>query len=703
MTMIFIYSLHFFVFCIIFVLFWNRESSYQHTLLLSIMALSMLVAFILLKLEHKNLRKLRCQLKLAEDSDQFSRSLLQDLPVGLVLMRLDGKVVELNTAYANLIGRTPEEIRQLDYWKITPQGYAEAEQEQMQKLLKTGRFEPFEKEFIHKTGILVPVRVQGLIIEQNGERFIWESIEDITLQKRSEETLRQAKQLAESANLSKSQFIANMSHELRTPLNAIIGYSEMLKEDAEDLEIPKFVEDLHKILGSARHLLGLINDVLDISKIEAGKMEIYNEIFEVDSMLEEVVSTVQPLMTKNQCILVTEFEVGLGKIYSDLTKVRQMLLNLLSNAAKFTHEGKVTLDISRQLEQNIEWLVIKISDEGIGMTSEQLKKLFQPFVQADASTTRKYGGTGLGLVITKRFVEMLRGTIQVESNFGHGSTFTIHLPAHLPEILPLEEKIKTIVEATPEEQQIVLVIDDDQNVREMLQSYIHKLGYRVALAANGDEGLRLARKLKPSAITLDAVMPGMDGWMVLSALKTDPQLANIPVIMATMFDEENQGYSLGATDYLIKPISQEQLRLTLSKYQISTETQQRVMVVEDDHITRGMMEMMLTRAGWQVCSAENGRRALESLEKCEKNKEVMPSLILLDLMMPELDGFQVVDCLHHHPTWQHIPVIVLTAKDITLEDRMRLKNGVQNIFQKGAYKRDNLLAEIREQLSRISS
>jgi PAS domain S-box-containing protein len=703
MTMIFIYFLHFAVFSIIFILLWNIGYSHQHALLLSIMALLMSAAFVLLKLEHKNIRKLRYQLKLAEDSDHFSRSLLQDLPVGLVLMRLDGKVVELNTAYANLIGRTPEEIRQLDYWEITPKGYAEAEQEQMQKLLKTGRFEPFEKEFLHKMGHLVPVRVQGLIIEQNGERFIWESIEDVTLQKRSEETLRQAKQIAESANLSKSQFIANMSHELRTPLNAIIGYSEMLKEDADDLELPKFVEDLHKILGSARHLLGLINDVLDISKIEAGKMEIYNEIFDVDSMLEEVVSTVQPLMSKNQCILVTEFEVGLGKIYSDLTKVRQMLLNLLSNAAKFTHEGKIILTIYRQVEENNDWLVVKVSDEGIGMTSEQLKKLFQPFVQADASTTRKYGGTGLGLVITKRFVEMLRGTIQIESKFGHGSCFTIRLPAHLPETLPLEKKIKTIVEATPEEQQIVLVIDDDQNVREMLQNYIHKLGYRVALAANGDEGLRLARKLKPAAITLDAVMPGMDGWMVLSALKTDPQLAEIPVIMATMFEQENQGYSLGATDYLIKPISQEQLRLTLSKYQVSNQAQQRVMVVEDDHITRGMMEMMLMRAGWQVCTAENGRRALENLEKCEQNQESMPSLILLDLMMPELDGFQVVDRLHRHPTWQNIPVIILTAKDITLEDRMRLKNGVQNIFQKGACKRDNLLAEIREQLSRVSS
>jgi PAS domain S-box-containing protein len=701
--MIFIYFLHFTVFSIIFVLLWNTVSSTQHMLLLSVIAILMVAAVILLKLEQRNFRKLRYQLKLVEDSDQFSRSLLQEIPVGLVLMHLDGRIVEFNTAYANLLGRAPEEIRRLDYWEMTPKGYAEQEQEQMQKLLKTGRFGPFEKEFIHKTGHLIPTRVEGLIIEQNGERFIWESVEDITSQKRSEETLRQAKQLAESANLSKSQFIANMSHELRTPLNAIIGYSEMLKEDAEDLELPKFIEDLHKIWGSARHLLGLINDVLDISKIEAGRMEIYNEVFDINAMLEEVVSTVQPLMSKNRCILITEFEVGLGQIYSDLTKVRQMLLNLLSNAAKFTHEGKVILTIYRHIEESNEWLVIKVNDEGIGMTQEQVKKLFQPFVQADASTTRKYGGTGLGLVITKRFVEMLKGHIDVKSNFGHGTTFTIYLPAYLPEVLPLEEKVKNVIEATPEEQPIVLVIDDDQNVREMLQGYIHKLGYRVALAANGDEGLRLARKLKPAAITLDVIMPGMDGWMVLSALKTDPQLAEIPVIMATMLDEENQGYSLGATDYLIKPISQEQLRLTLSKYQISNKNQQRVMVVEDDHITRGMMEVMLTRAGWQVYTAENGRKALEILENCDKNQEVMPNLILLDLMMPELDGFQVVDRLHRHPTWQNIPVIVLTAKDITLEDRMRLKNGVQNIFQKGAYKRDSLLAEIREQLSRISS
>lgn len=699
----FIYLLHLIVFSIVFILLWKTEYLVQHVLLFSSMTLLMVITFILLQLEQKNLRKLRYQLKLAEESDQFSHALLQELPIGLVLMRLDGKVVELNTAFSQLIGRSPEEIRQLDYWEITPKGYVETEQEQMQQLLKTKRFGPFEKELLHKTGHLIPVRVQGLIIEQNGERFIWQSVENIASQKRSEEALRQAKQIAESANLAKSQFIANMSHELRTPLNAIIGYSEMLKEDAEDLELPKFVEDLHKILGSAKHLLGLINDVLDISKIEAGKMEIYNEVFDVHSMLEEVVSTVQPLMSKNQCILVTEFEVSLGQIYSDLTKVRQILLNLLSNAAKFTHEGKVVLAIYRHVENDVDWLVVKVSDEGIGMTPDQVKKLFQPFVQADASTTRKYGGTGLGLVITKRFVEMLKGTIQVESNFGHGSTFIIHLPAHLPEILPLEEKVKTIVETTPEEQQIVLVIDDDPNVREMLQGYIHKLGYRVALAANGDEGLRLARKLKPSAITLDAVMPGMDGWMVLSALKTDPQLAEIPVIMATIFEEENQGYSLGATDYLIKPISQEQLRLTLSKYQISNSHQQRVMVVEDDHITRGMMEVMLARSGWQVCSAENGKKALDYLENCEKNQEDMPCLILLDLMMPELDGFQVVDRLRHHRVWQNIPVIVLTAKDITLEDRMRLKNGVQNIFQKGAYKRDSLLAEIREQLSRISS
>ena len=641
------------------------------------------------------------------ESERFTRTLIEESPVGLVLTRMDGAIVELNSAYAAIIGRQQEDTKKLDYWAITPSAYAEAEQAQMQQLLHEGRFGPYEKEYIHREGYLVPVRVCGLIIEKSGERFIWASVEDITLQRRSEETLRRAKQMAESANLAKSQFIANMSHELRTPLNAIIGYSEMLREDSEDLGLPDFGGDLHKILGSARHLLGLINDVLDISKIEAGKMEIFNEIFDLNDMVNEVVDTVKPMVAHTGCTLHADYPQNLGRIYADLTKVRQILLNLLSNAVKFTEQGAVRLSVQRQPDADGKlaegWIVIQVSDEGIGMTHEQLQKLFQPFTQADASTTRKYGGTGLGLVITKRFTEMMQGHIEVNSDFGHGSQFTVYLPAHLPDVLPVHEPVKTASESTLDERSIVLVIDDDPAVRDVLKNYISKLGYRVATATGGDEGLRLARKLKPSAITLDVMMPGMDGWMVLSALKTDPLLADIPVIMASIIEDKALGYSLGAADYLIKPISPEQLRVVLGRYRNDDDARYLVMVVEDDHITRGMMEVMLNRSGWEVCSAENGARGLEVLAQRETAGDPLPNLILLDLMMPEMDGFTFVNHLHQHPRWSQIPVVVLTAKDITLEDRARLRSGVQTIFQKGAYKRDDLLAEIREQLARLPS
>jgi PAS domain S-box-containing protein len=547
----------------------------------------------------------------------------------------------------------------------------------------------------HKAGHYLWVRGRGLAVwDERGDPYrMVGTHSDITVQKEAEEALNKAKEMAESANLAKSQFIANMSHELRTPLNAIIGYSEMLKEDAIDLGEEECVPDLEKIHGAGRHLLALINDVLDISKIEAGKMEVFCEQFEVDSLLNDILGTVQPLVEQKGNLLELERPAHLGAMYSDLTKIRQMLFNLLSNAAKFTEKGTITLAVSREQQEDSDWLIFQVRDTGIGMTPEQKDKLFQAFTQADASTTRKYGGTGLGLAISKRFAEMLNGTVEVRSEFGVGTVFTLRLPAHAHKVKLPGASQAAASGATP--LGTVLVVDDDPTAREILRSYLGKLGYQVAEAANGEECLRLARKLRPQAITLDVMMPGMDGWMVLSALKNDPLLAEIPVIIVSIIEDRGLAYSLGAAEYLTKPVDSARLGEVLDHYRQS-DKHNLVMVVEDDLITRGLMENMLGRAGWRVCSAENGKVALDHLATCEE----LPRLILLDLMMPEMDGFQFIDRLRANEAWRMVPVVVLTAKDITLEDRMRLEQRVQNIFQKGAYRREELLASLREQLAR---
>ena len=510
----------------------------------------------------------------------------------------------------------------------------------------------------------------------------------------------------EAASKLKSQFLANMSHELRTPLNAIIGVTEMLHEDAVDLDRADELEPLDRVLRAARHLLALINDILDLSKIEAGKMELHPENFQLAPLVDDVVKTIQPLAEKTGNTLEVSIPVDIGTMFTDQTRVRQALLNLASNANKFTERGTVIFDVSRIAEDGKDWISIKVKDSGIGMTPEQVGRLFQDFVQADASTTRKYGGTGLGLAITKRFCQMMGGDVTVESALGKGSTFTIRLPAQCsaPDAAPVSaQPVQSLrgasatlsglrgTKAATGDTPVILVIDDDVTVLELTERYLVREGFAVITAQGGLEGLKRARELRPAAITLDVMMPDLDGWTVLAAIKGDPILADIPVVLMSIVDEKNRGYSLGATDYLIKPVNREKLSKALRK--ICGSSGQHVLVVDDDESIRKTFSQALEREGWQVGLADNGRHALEYLA------DHRPDIIVLDLMMPEMDGFEFLDQMRRRPEWREIPVLVATAKDLSAEERQRLSNGVDRIIQKHATERDTILQEVSQTLA----
>ena len=519
---------------------------------------------------------------------------------------------------------------------------------------------------------------------------------DITAMKRHEaeladlvDALGVARDAAEEANRTKSTFLANMSHELRTPLNAIIGYSEMLQEDAAD-NGDESLEDLKKIEGAGRHLLGLINDILDLSKIEAGKMEVFIEAIDLGTLVGEVASIVKPLAEKNGNALEIVCSADIGNFRSDQTKVKQALLNLLSNAAKFTSKGTLTLAVTREDGSRISF---KVSDTGVGMTPDQVAKLFQAFSQADASTTKRFGGTGLGLAITKHFCTMLGGDVTVESTPGVGSTFTIILPdqSDAPAAVPSPAMPPEAADGRA----TVLVVDDDAATQSLLAKALDKEGYRVIAAYSGAEALILARKHKPQAITLDILMPRMDGWTVLKELKVDAELRDIPVIMVSNLSERGLAMPLGAADYMTKPVDRQRLAAMLREHCGDPGTTT-ILVIEDDPPTRDLICRSIESLGYAGHAASNGRSGLAWLEA---NKA--PSLIVLDLMMPEMDGFEFLRELRQRPGLVYLPVIVVTAKELTNEDIQLLSGQTDRIITKDGSYVEELSMALRSRLKRI--
>lgn len=536
--------------------------------------------------------------------EKITSTLFENLDNAFIDINGEWVITHINANASQDLEKRPEELIGQLFWNVFPPELGQDKQHYYHQAINEQSIITFETRFLAKSRWLefqLKPSIDGLSIfwqdisnSKKAEFQLALSLEanDEALKKaddaRKKAEIERLK--AEQANQAKSEFLANMSHELRTPLNAIIGYSEMLEEDAEDLGQDDFVPELQKIQGAGKHLLGLINDVLDLSKVEAGHMELYLETFAIIPLVKDVLSTMQPVIANNNNILNIQCSDDIDKMYADPVKVRQSLFNLLSNASKFTQNGTITLSVSTYSNANNNWIEFRIEDTGIGMMPDQLQKIFNAFAQADSSTTRKYGGTGLGLTITKRFIEMMGGTVNVESTVNKGTTFILKIPQTVQELTATEKSKKdaadslntnfqdsdSLAELTFEQSiassimapcsACVLVIDSDVKTCELVWKTLVSQGYFVVLTHNNRKGLKMADHLQPDIILLDLMMSQADEWRVIRTLKENPRLAKTSIILQTMQADKDLGYSLGATDYLSKPVNPQNLLSILDKY-----------------------------------------------------------------------------------------------------------------------------------------
>ena len=490
---------------------------------------------------------------------------------------------------------------------------------------------------------------------------------------------------ARDANAEKTRFFANMSHELRTPLNAILGYGEMLAEDCEDLGYDDLLPDLKKITSAGSHLLSLINNILDISKIEAGRMELYLTSFEIEGMVDTIKDVTGPLAATNDNGFKVNLEDALGSMTQDETKIRQCLTNFLSNGFKFTSNGTVTLDVDTFFEEDVEMIRFSVSDTGEGMSEEGLSKVFREYEQAERSTSAKHGGTGLGLPITKKLAEMMGGDVIVTSELGVGSVFTLYVPRECPQDYDELEQGNTIDKLT-EEEKIVVLIDDDVAMHDLIRRTLSKIGLKLVGAVDSEKGMQIVREVKPKLLLLDVLMPGRDGWSILKECKSDPELKDMPVVMVSQLSQDVLSQSLGADDYLTKPINRDLFLETVSKHISSTDHDGTVLIIDDDADVRDLLSRMLSDAGFKFDTAKDGK---EGLEKLNKN----PNLIVLDLEMPRMDGFEFLEnYMKEFNETERAPVLVYSGKDLTEVQREMLEKNVAGMVKKDEVSMDELSA-----------
>lgn len=638
--------------------------------------------------------------------DARPRMILDNLNDGILLATEQGCILSANAGAvkilgaensSSLVGKSLHEFIGND-WSLSP------EIGNVTKVGYRSNLAPFTLEYTVRPIVLDGEACIVTVIRDTTQQRITqdelakhrEKLEELVRQRT--EDLARARDQAVEASRAKSAFLANMSHELRTPLNAVIGYSEMIAEDARINGHTRYLEDARRICTSGQHLLQLINDVLDLSKIESGKMELHLEKFDLRTVLNEVALQIRPMIDKNQNRLELILDSNLSIMEADLTKIRQIVSNLLSNSAKFTEAGTITLRAQCIQHYGLDWVLLSVTDTGIGMTEQQMKHLFVEFTQGDSSTTRKYGGTGLGLAITRRFCEMMGGQIQVSSSQSKGSTFTVQLPSAVigPKIDPRQIRFSPDPDGHYKRRQKisrVLVIDDDPFARDLLERFLTREGFFADVATDGKTGLVLAREHKPDVIVLDVKMPDMDGWSVLSKLKSEASLANIPVVMLTMSDNQELSLALGAADFLPKPIERQRLLDVLLRHvrgHSDSRPRSHVLIVEDDPVNRDLLRNLLQREELTVSTANNGREALLIMQT------KLPDIIFLDLLMPVMDGFQFLAEMQRNPAWIGIPVVTLTAVDLSKEQKDQLHGQVEVLLDKRELNPIELLQKLRE-------
>jgi len=625
------------------------------------------------------------------DSEEKYHHIINAAAEAIISLDAQGRVCEFNRAAEEMFGFSKAELLGHPLTPIMPPRLRDQHTAGIARYFATGqrhlpRWQNIELPGYTKDGREFLLEVSFSFFEAGDNQFLTGVLRDLTERKQVEDELHRARETAEAATQAKSAFLANMSHELRTPMNAIIGFTRLVMRRAQDVLPQRQYANLEKILLSAEHLLILINDILDLSKIEAGRMEVHPVSFPLEELIDGCLHTVEPMVKSERVHLSTALAPALPLLVTDKDKVKQILMNLVSNAVKFTAEGTITITAQHQAGA----LTVAVTDTGIGIPAEALARIFDEFQQVDSSPTRPYGGTGLGLTISRRLAQLLGGDITVHSTVGVGSTFTLTLPVcydadhAVPPVTLVPAPQERSSPPTPN--RLILAIDNDPDVIYLLRENLTEAGYQVIGAMTGEDGLRQARALRPFAITLYILMPQKDGWQMLHDLKADSATRDIPIIVLSIVDNKALGYQLGAFEYLRKPFDREAILTALTRIPRQCG---RLLVVDDEAHVVDLVRQLLDGEPYEVLAATDGQEALQMIA------QQRPDIVLLDLLMPRLDGFAVIEQLRQDPQYHQLPIIVCTAKTLTASESTRLAQRVQTVLQKGGLTRDQLLAVLQ--------